>query len=415
MAIVWQVAIIAAVMTSHRGVHLAESAVFPGAGLFESDRGLAIAFACATIAATVLWMAWGAEWPIAALWAASLLATLAWATPLHDDVARAGPRVARSAHEFPLVIAVVAAVGWVRGALWRLPGASRWRAARQRRRRLAARPSLSPVDTCRAASITALAAALVDPATPSGTPDVSRPRNDAIPVDPVPSPPYRDARVLRRARLVGGVARGRWRGDPLRHDQAAARTAAVLCGPGDDVAAGRFVDESRRRAAGVLASEPGWVRPLDAVLAALALERLGGDTAAFRGRLATSWRLGRGHRPAWWYEPLGIASGRAPAWEHATMSALCRMRGWVGDDDWQAVRQAALGAASRRDDDPSALRLVAAAQLWLTFVDDVQARRLIDHREPTDDGVAAAIAGLAGALRAVDGVHRADAPYHRGR
>ena len=120
---------------------------------------------------------------------ASLLATLAWATPLHDDVARAGPRVARSAHEFPLVIAVVAAVGWVHGALWRLPGASRWRAARQRRRRLAARPSLSPVDTCRAASITALAAALVDPATPSGTPDVSRPRNDAIPVDPVPTSP----------------------------------------------------------------------------------------------------------------------------------------------------------------------------------------------------------------------------------
>ena len=201
--------------------------------------------------------------------------------------------------------------------------------------------------------------------------------------------------MLRRARVVGGVARWRWRGDPLRHDQAAARTAAALCGPGDDVAAGRFVDESRRRFAGVLASEPGWVRPLDAVLAALALERLGGDTAPFRAMLATSWRLGRGRRPAWWYEPLGVASGRAPPWEHATMSALCRMRGWVNDDDWQAVRQAALGAASRRDDDPNALRLVAAAQLWLAFVDDVQARRLIDHRDPTDDGVAAAIAKLA--------------------
>ncbi len=81
------------------------------------------------------------------------------------------------------------------------------------------------------------------------------------------------------------------------------------------------------------------------------------------------------------------------------MSALCRMRGWVADDDWQAVRKAALGAASRRDDDPGALRLVAAAQLWLSFVDDVPARRLIDQRDPRDDGLAAAIAGLAGAVR----------------
>ena len=45
VALVWQVAIIAAVMTSHRGVHLAESAVFPGAGLFESDPWLAVGFA----------------------------------------------------------------------------------------------------------------------------------------------------------------------------------------------------------------------------------------------------------------------------------------------------------------------------------------------------------------------------------
>jgi hypothetical protein len=90
------------------------------------------------------------------------------------------------------------------------------------------------------------------------------------------------------------------------------------------------------------------------------------------------------------------------------MTALCRLHGWVGDDDWQAVRQAALGAASRRDDDPSALRLVAAAQLWLTFVDDAPARRLIDRRDTTEDGVAAAIAGLAVVVRArqPDSPHR---------
>ena len=85
VAAVGQVAVVAAVISGHRGVHLAESAVFPGAGLFESDRWVALGFAGATIAATVLWMAWGAEWPVAALWAGSLLATLASATPLHDD------------------------------------------------------------------------------------------------------------------------------------------------------------------------------------------------------------------------------------------------------------------------------------------------------------------------------------------
>ncbi len=134
VAVVAQVAIIAAVLTSHHGVHLAESALFPGAGLFESHRWLAIGFAGATIAATVVWMAWGAEWLIAALWVSSLLATLAWATPRHDEVALPGPSVARSAHEFPLVIAVVAAIGWVRGVLWHLPGVAQ----------LARRPPASP-------------------------------------------------------------------------------------------------------------------------------------------------------------------------------------------------------------------------------------------------------------------------------
>lgn len=78
------------------------------------------------------------------------------------------------------------------------------------------------------------------------------------------------------------------------------------------------------------------------------------------------------------------------------MTALCRTRGWVGDEDWTAVRRAALGAAARHDDDAHDARLVAAARLWLTFVDDAQASRAIGRRAVGTDPIAIAVSQLAG-------------------
>ncbi|MEZ5215251.1 MAG: hypothetical protein R2705_01595 [Ilumatobacteraceae bacterium] len=151
-------------------------------------------------------------------------------------------------------------------------------------------------------------------------------------------------------------------------------------------------------------SEPTWVRPLDATLAALALQRVAPSSMALarfealiRGDLGV--RRGRGsrpgHRPAWYWTPLGIAAGSAPAWEHAVCSALAHWAGWVGERDWAALRARSLGAAARGATDPEDERLVAAARLWLCFVDDPEAHGIVHRPGVRRDPLACALDSLA--------------------
>jgi hypothetical protein len=390
--------IVALVRTSHRGTHIAESVLFPGIGLIENHGWLALAFVLAMVTATVLWLAWGADWLLGVVWLGSLVTTVALAPRGHGGGVLGGPL--RGAHEFPLVVAATAIIGWLRTLVGRVPGVRRLRNARRRRR---GAHRVGVVDTCRAASVAALAA------TAGATPDA------AAHVRAIVEP-----RVLRRARRAGALARWRFTGNPLRADQAAIRTALGLwaqpAGAGGAARSSPPVDavsamcrilpmvtpasvdaEAGRHVAGVLASDAGWVRPLDAALAAAAARRRGSSTVAFEALLAERWALRRGHRPAWWYEPLGLAAGSAPTWEHAAASAVWRVEGWVGDDDWPCLRRAVLGAAARHDDDAHDERLVGAGRLWLRFVDDPEVAAIVARRSPPTDPLALALTQWAAA------------------
>ncbi len=364
--------IIALVRLSHRGTHIAESVLFPGVGLIENHPWLAVGFVLAMLTATVLWLAWGADWLLGAIWLASLLTTIALAPAGHG-----GGGALRGSHEFPLVVAATAVITWLRSLAGRLPGVRRLRTACRRRQVARGTHAVGVVDTCRAASIAALA-------TSAGA-EVDVPAHRAALAEP---------RIRQRARRVGALARWRFTGDPLRADQAAVRTALASWGEPES----GMDDEASRRVAGVVASDPGWVRPLDAALAAAAARARGASTAAFERLLVERWALRRSHRPAWWYEPLGFAAGAAPPWEHAAMTAVCRANGWIGDEDWPHLRRAVLGAAARHDGDAHDERLVAAGRVWLRHVDDDEVARIVARRSAPTDPIALALTQWAAAL-----------------
>ena len=187
-------------------------------------------------------------------------------------------------------------------------------------------------------------------------------------------------------------------------DHAAPRAALALAGVLDGDAIDRFREDASRAVAGVPASEPTWVRPLDATLAAVALTRIG-ETAA-GDRWATVWHtnlaLRNGHRPAGWWTPLGIRIATAPLWEHAAASALARAHGWHHperpDADWQAIRRRLLGAAARGSAAVDDERAIAAGRLWLAFADDEQAARILSRPTVQHDPLAVALDRLAAHL-----------------
>src|SRR5699024_6355170 len=125
-----------------------------------------------------------------------------------------------------------------------------------------------------------------------------------------------------------GLARWRWRGDPLAHDAAPARAALALWDGLTPQRTELFRRDAERSPLGVPASEPTWVRPLDAVLAAAALETL--EERA----LPSHWSMGRDvvlgdrprQRPSNVHTPTGFRLGTVPAWEAVTACALARER-----------------------------------------------------------------------------------------
>jgi hypothetical protein len=358
----------------HAGVHAARSMLVPGAGLAEAAPALAVAFVLLAAVATVAWLRWGTDWALVLVVAAAMAASAAWGSTDH------GAEVAqRAAHEFPLVIVIAGALGWVRATLGGVPGFG-WLAGRRVDDALVATlDELAPVDRCRAVAIAALAGDVTDEHRAAvAAPDVAR-----------------------RAARIGLVARLRRGGDPFRVDHAPARAALALTGGLDAAAAERFVADAQRSPLGVPASEPTWVRTLDGTLAARALEQLGDDRASRRwaGALDGPLALRRGHRPAWWWTPLGVAAGRSLDWEHAAATALAHERGWIDDGDWTHLRRRVLGAAargsSRRDDE----RLIAAGRVWLALVDDPAAERIVARPTVGHDPLAVALDAHARHLR----------------
>jgi hypothetical protein len=358
----------------HAGVHAARSMLVPGAGLAEAAPALAVSFVALAVVATVAWLRWGTDWALVLVVAAAMAASAAWGSTDH------GPDVAqRAAHEFPLVIVIAGAVGWVRATLGGVPGFG-WLAGRRvDDAHVATLDELAPVDRCRAVAIAALAGDVTDEHRAAvAAPDVAR-----------------------RAARIGLVARLRRGGDPFRVDHAPARAALALTGGLDAAAAERFVADANRSPLGVPASEPTWVRTLDGTLAARALEQLGDDRAPRRWAAALDGPLAlrRGHRPAWWWTPLGVAAGRSLDWEHAAATALAHERGWIDDGDWTHLRRRVLGAAargsSRRDDE----RLIAAGRVWLALVDDPAADRIVARPTIRHDPLAVALDAHARHLR----------------
>ena len=327
----------------HRGVHAARNLFFPGAGLVDEQLWLGLLFIALGIATTVAWLKWGTDWILLSVLALAMALSAALTTTDHEPVP-----VATVAHEFPIVMLAVAALSWLRATTARLPVVRRW---------LARRPRQTSVgDRCRAATVFAIGG---DQATATAT----------LPIDA----------ALRRARRISRAARFR-RGDPLVRDHAALRAALVAIGKRSDTP-------------GIPCSEPTWRRPLDVTLYGVATDT--DLTDFFRHEFA----LRRSHRPAWFWTPLDIAAGRLTEWEHATATALARTRGWVGDEDWAAIRQQTLGAAARGTQHPHDERTIAAARIWLAFVVDDAAARIVDRPTISHDPIAIALDRLANQLR----------------
>ena len=360
-------------LLGHRGVHMVRSIVVPGAGLIGSHDVAAVACLVAAVAATVAWVKWGLDWLLAVVVLVAVVAS-GLVSDAAPPAATAMSRPVMAAHEFPLVLLAAGLISWLRGVAGRLPGLSHL--ARRRSRTadgLASIEQVRPADRSRTAAVLALVG------------DTTTARAIAT-----------DAGIARRARRVGAWARGRRGGDPFRVDHAHARAARVLAGSDDPA----FLHDAARTALGVPCSEPTWVRPVDGALAAVAVHRAGGDTAAWRRALDGELGLRRGHRPAWYWTPLGWPAGSAPAWEHATASAIARAMGWVGDDDWDALRTRALGASARGVEHPHDERLIAAARIWLVYVDDPRAAPLLARPTVRHDPLAVALDQLARRLAA---------------
>lgn len=380
----------------HRGVHMARNVVFPGAGLIDERPVVALLFAMMAVGATVAWVRWGVDWSVLAV---VLLSTAAAGALTSSDAHAAVAQVDRAAHEFPLVLIVAGAITWLRSIGGRVPGVRHLHARRARSMAgLRDIDRLSVVDRCRCGAIAALADLV---------PGVERDRVMASLEQPA---------IATRARRVGLVARGRRGGDPFRVDHAHARAALVLAGRLDTAQSQRFVTDAVDAPGGVPASEPGWVRPLDATLAAVALDRLG-DAAAGRRwtqMLRGPMSLRRGHRPAFWWTPIGVSAGSAPAWEHAAMAGIARSMGWIGDEDWTALRAPVLGAAARgarvRDDE----RLIAAGRLLMVGIDDPQAAGIVARPTVQHDPIAVALDRLAARLSIDPGALRSAPRQYEG-
>lgn len=373
-----------------RVVAISRNAVLPGLGFVEVSASLALIFAALTVLSVVAWLRWGADWCVAAVWVGAI--ALAFTVPanhahpaaeVHPQAQAIGDvtQLVQAGHEFTVVLVLIAILSRARVAFTGLPVI---RTIEQRRRttpsdQATALRDSGPIERCQAASIAALATDSVDRRSRIGS---------AAAVD--------GPDVLKRAARIATLARWRPRGDPLCRDNAAVLAALSLTGRGTHSRLAAFRTGARSSPYGVPASEPTWIRLLDGTLAAMALETLGETNSVQRWRetLATELRLRRGHRQGSIHVPTGITLGVALPWEHCAATALARWRGWIGDDDWSALRKPCLGAAAGGAQRAEATRLVAGGRIWAHLSGDAAAMRILQRPSRSNDPVAVALDAL---------------------
>jgi len=361
---------VGAAFGGHRGTHAVQNLVVPGVGLLEVSWWLAAATFVLLVGGLVLWLRWGAEWiPLTVI----VLSTVGAA--LLSNAGHGTPTTMAATHEFPVVALVVSALTWLASAWRSLPWIGSFR-----KRPVAPRHAadLPPPERCQLVVLRSLTADRHEE-------DV---RADAALIDD---------RVVRRARRIDVVARGRLLTPPLTVDHGPARAALLGLGRLDSSARRRLLAESAGAPGGVPASEPGWVRLLDGSLVAVALWQAGDRDGLTRWKtmLDGPLALRRGHRPQAWWTPFGLRVGTAPAWEHATATAIVRAAGGCDDDDWAYLRQRVFASAARGTTTAVNERTVAAGRLWAELTDDEQARRILARPTVGVDPLARAVAVLA--------------------
>ncbi len=171
----------------------------------------------------------------------------------------------------------------------------------------------------------------------------------------------------------------------------------ALAGMFDATQLARFRTDARAQHAGVPPSEPTWIRPLDGMLAALALQLLGEADCVERWRstFASRFTLSHGRRAAALHAPTMLSIGTAALWEHAAATALGRHAGWLDDEDWKHLRRHCLGRAASGARDQQTLRLIAAGKLWATMVNDVEAVEILNRRSVNGDALALTLETIA--------------------
>ena len=278
---------VGAAFGGHRGTHAVQNLVVPGVGLIEVSWWLAAATFVLLVGGLVLWLRWGAEWvPLAII----VLSTAGAA--LLSSAGHGAPSTMAATHEFPVVALLVSVLTWL-ASVWRsLPWVGSFR-----RRPVALRPAsdLPPQERCQLVVLRSLAA-------------------DRRDVDAGADGALIDDGVVRRARRIDVVARGRLVTPPLTVDHGPARAALLVLGCLDSSARSRLLAEAADAPGGVPASEPGWVRLLDGSLVAVALWRAGDRDGLTRWKtmLDGPLALRRGHRPQAWWTPFGLRVGTAP-------------------------------------------------------------------------------------------------------
>jgi hypothetical protein len=364
--------------------------ILPGLGFFHQNLALAIGMMLLAGLAIIAWLRWGVDWLVIVVWTTAII----WAFEVvHPDRAPSQPaglllRPLHASHEFFIVMLVVAFLNRVRNAVTSLPGLRRRR--RRRPPPLEALGSenlrrLHPVDRARVAGVMAVVERLGQP----------------VPERSLVVATLEDPSMRRRARTLGVIARARLHGDPLQRDNAGVRAALVLWGGSSVSQRDDLKVDARRSWCGVPATEPGWVRPLDATIAAVALAELGEQECVERwiATYETLLAMRGAHRPGSLYCPLAVPGPTGSPWEHAAASALARVLGWIGDDDWAGLRRPALGAAARRGESPQDERLVAAGRIWAQILGDEQALKILHRPRVGRDALAVALDRVAGVVQ----------------
>lgn len=354
----------------HRGAHMVQNLLVPGLGLQERSVVLAIFVFATMIIGIIAWIRWGVDWlPLAIV----TLSTAAAGLPLsgsidhHAMVSNITPQYYAAAHEFPIVVAVVAALFWLQGVMRSIPLL----------RRLVTRPvSQSPAGVELLPAVEASQGAILGCLANSKSPGLARAADSK--------------QVQQRAKWIGRVARFRFGEDAFAVDHGLARAALCMHQLLSQDQLDRFLSDAKKAPGGVPCSEPGWVRLLDGTLTAIALHEAGDQAAGDRWQkmLAEKFPLKRGHRAATCWVPLGMSLGNATLWEHALALALARHYNWSDDGDWQALRPALLGAASRGVQVVDDERAIAAGRLWLRWTNDEQAERILTRPTIGSDPVA---------------------------